>query len=78
MLWYTNNNGNLCIGMNAENPSTLFNVETKLKTKQSFEKPVTLEDVVAIGSYPEDWGYDKQIQDKLTAAARLLFEDQLK
>ncbi|WP_144394293.1 hypothetical protein [Pleionea sediminis] len=78
MLWYTNDKGNLCIGMDSETPSNIFDVETPLQTKSKVEHPVTLEHVVTIGSYPEDWKYDSHIKEKLTAAARLLFEEDLK
>ncbi len=75
LRWYVNDQGKLCVGKSTAETLAKFNIETTFEPGQSFEAPLTEEHVHAIGSYPEDWAHDTFITEKISAAARIIFED---
>ena len=76
MYWYTKNDGQLCLG--TENTRMAeFEVSTEIFLQQSLSQPLMEEHIQSIGSYPEDWNHDARISEKINAAAKFIFSDEL-
>jgi hypothetical protein len=75
LYWYVNSLGRLCIGKNSPLTNSRFNIETNFKPTHPIQAPVTQKHIETIGSYPEDWPHDAFIAEKISAAARIIFDD---
>ena len=71
--WYTLENGRLCLGTN-EATYANFHIATQVKLKQAVCTPLTQEHIDVIGSFPEDWYNDEQIDQTINNTARHFFE----
>lgn len=73
MKWYTLSNGRLCLG--SEKELTNFHVATDIQLNYQISKSLTDEHIKLIGSYPEDWLNDEDINFKINHVAKQLFQD---
>jgi hypothetical protein len=76
MKWYTLDDGRLCLGTDQLQFAN-FHVATEFKLNTSLEKPLNVEHIQDIGSYPEDWYNDESIDQKINQTAKKLFSDYL-
>lgn len=72
MKWYTLENGRLCLGTDKQKLAN-FHIATDVKLSSSVVTPLIAEHIDLIGSYPEDWFADDNIENKINATARHFF-----
>ena len=72
MIWYTQDDGVLCLGTRGSQYA-YFHVATDVKMKQPISTSLSESDIEIIGSFPEDWRNDNKIADKINNAAKHLF-----
>ncbi|MGX5174203.1 hypothetical protein ACUR5C_09305 [Aliikangiella sp. IMCC44653] len=73
MKWYTLENGQLCLGTSQATTKTNFHVATNVKLSSPLSVPLLKEHVDLIGSYPEDWYSDQNIELNINKTAQHFF-----
>jgi len=73
MQWYTIDNGTLCLGTDKQSYAN-FHVATDLKIDNEVTLPLSEKHIELIGSYPEDWYADDNIDMKINNAAKSLIQ----
>ena len=72
MKWYTLNNGRLCLGTEKQQFAN-FHVATEVVLTEKLDLPLLPEHVELIGSFPEDWYQDDNIDGKINNTAKHFF-----
>ncbi|WP_196138236.1 hypothetical protein [Aliikangiella sp. G2MR2-5] len=72
MKWYTIDNGRLCLGTQSGQYAN-FHVATDVVLSSPITTPLLPEHVELIGSYPEDWFNDNDIDSKINKIAKHYF-----
>ncbi|MET1253712.1 hypothetical protein [Aliikangiella maris] len=73
MKWYTLENGRLCLGTDKQKVAN-FHIATNIRLATPIDVPLLPEHIALIGSYPEDWYSDSEIDKKINDTARHFFE----
>ncbi|NVJ49168.1 MAG: hypothetical protein HWE13_08145 [Gammaproteobacteria bacterium] len=68
MQWYSNESGYICLG--SKGHFSQFEITTPIKTTEKVQQALAPEDLAYIGSYPEDWSRDSDLQAKVEVLAQ--------
>lgn|GEM_PF-1696233 len=77
LIWYTLQNGRLCLGNESDRPSKIF-IATDIFLNQTIKTPLRDAHIRQIGGQTELWGLDPIIENKICRLARQIFEAELK
>jgi hypothetical protein len=72
LYWYTEKNGRLCLGTLSAKFANFF-VATDITLNEHLRLPLLPEHIDLIGSFPEEWCLQDDIEKQINAAARHLF-----
>ena len=72
MKWYTQENGVVCLGT-IDNQIAQFHVETDVVVHTKIDTELCESHIALIGSFPEDWRSDSNINKKINNTAKHFF-----